>query len=112
VREKQDQQVRQTEKLVLLVPQALQEKPERLEAQALLVRVGLLAKRARRAHLGTPEHPGKQVLLAQLEKVEKLVLQAALGPQVSPESLVQEKPEPQVPVAEQPVKPEPQVRKL
>jgi len=72
---------------VLLVPPALQEKPEQPEARAILVRVGLLAKRALRAHQGTPEHPAKRALLAQLERVGKLVLQAALDPQGSPEKL-------------------------
>jgi hypothetical protein len=77
----QEKQV-QREKLVLLVPPVLREKREQLAARALLVRVGLLAKLALRAHRETPATPAKQVLLDQLERVERLVTQAALEPQV------------------------------
>jgi hypothetical protein len=70
------------EKLVLLVPPALQERLEQQERLAVLVRVGLLAKLALRAHRETPEAPGKQVLLADLALVEKLVRRAVLDPQV------------------------------
>jgi hypothetical protein len=102
VQEKQVQQVRQErpEKLVILVPPALREKPEQLANRALLVRVGLLAKQALRAHQETPETPEKRVLLEQLEKVGRLATRAALEPQVRVERQVlleaQDPPEPRV----------------